>query len=249
MNRLQVFEALGVKPTNARWSWCALAPDKSKAIFTLWKDQIVNNRYILADFNASGRKRPGDSDQKKILKVVLEKNIPSYGIVCEAKDIHADTRKIKGIEAEYLIKLKFETIENRIFGIHAGKIHFSEIIRKAKKKDSGLMDIESTPIGNPLPDRAESTGFRVIRDSSVRDHVIRKANGKCEYCGKQGFQLKAGSFYLEAHHVISLAKSGRDTVDNVIALCADHHREAHFGANAEDLEIRCIEIIRNREWA
>jgi 5-methylcytosine-specific restriction protein A len=48
---------------------------------------------------------------------------------------------------------------------------------------------------------------------------------------------------LEAHHIIALCDSGRDTVDNVIALCPQHHRQAHYGKDAESLESEFIKIL------
>jgi 5-methylcytosine-specific restriction protein A len=60
-----------------------------------------------------------------------------------------------------------------------------------------------------------------------------------------GFLLPDGSHYLEAHHIIALAKQGPDTVDNVIALCPSDHREAHYGAKSVAMESEMIEIIEN----
>jgi 5-methylcytosine-specific restriction protein A len=62
-----------------------------------------------------------------------------------------------------------------------------------------------------------------------------------------GFLLPDGSHYLEAHHIITLAKQGPDTVDNVIALCPSDHREAHYGKKAIVMENEMIEIIKNRK--
>lgn len=52
----------------------------------------------------------------------------------------------------------------------------------------------------------------------------------------RGFLLPSGQRYVEAHHIIALAADGRDTLSNVIALCPGHHREAHYGVDAETLE-------------
>ena len=71
----------------------------------------------------------------------------------------------------------------------------------------------------------------------------KRAKGKCEYCGCEGFILPNGQRYVEAHHIIALAKSGSDTIQNVIALCANHHREAHYGENAETLEEKLIQRL------
>jgi predicted restriction endonuclease len=37
-----------------------------------------------------------------------------------------------------------------------------------------------------------------------------------------------------------LANDGADRITNVIALCAEHHREAHFGALRDGLEKKMI---------
>ncbi|CAN0604767.1 unnamed protein product, partial [Ectocarpus sp. 12 AP-2014] len=38
-----------------------------------------------------------------------------------------------------------------------------------------------------------------------------------------------GEPFLEVHHIIPLAESGHDAVENTMALCPNCHREAHFG--------------------
>jgi 5-methylcytosine-specific restriction protein A len=52
--------------------------------------------------------------------------------------------------------------------------------------------------------------------------------------------MNDGSLYVEAHHVIALSAAGPDTVENVIALCPSHHREAHYGKQADLLERKFI---------
>lgn len=113
---------------------------------------------------------------------------------------------------------------------------------------SALKDLLDPPPGNTAPDRAERSGFFIKRDPKVRAYVIEMAKGRCEYCECEGFPLPNGTNYLEAHHVIALANDGADTVDNVIVLCANHHREAHFGTGAEALEQKFVQKIaaRNR---
>ncbi len=119
--------------------------------------------------------------------------------------------------------------------------------RNAKRgKADGLNDLD-VPVGNDTPDRASSVSFTVIRDPEVRYYVIKKAEGRCEYCKKEGFLMQNGLRYLEAHHIISLAHQGKDTVKNVIALCPEHHREAHYGAEAEALEKDFLRCIRERK--
>lgn len=96
--------------------------------------------------------------------------------------------------------------------------------------------VDDLDIGADSPEKKESSGTRYVRDPRVRKAVIERANGKCEFCGADGFKCADGSKYLETHHIIALANDGEDRITNVIALCANHHREAHFGERRDELE-------------
>lgn len=85
------------------------------------------------------------------------------------------------------------------------------------------------------PDKREQSGSVYVRDPKVRNEVKRRANGKCEYCGEAGFVMESGSLYLETHHIVPLSEGGEDTASNVIALCPNHHRMAHWGEGAENM--------------
>jgi 5-methylcytosine-specific restriction protein A len=51
-----------------------------------------------------------------------------------------------------------------------------------------------------------------------------------------------GKVFLETHHVIPLSEGGGDTEGNVVALCPNHHREAHHGANRDRMRIELSAI-------
>lgn len=73
------------------------------------------------------------------------------------------------------------------------------------------------------------------RSAAVRERVLRRACGVCELCGEPGFVTAAGSVYLETHHVIPLSLEGPDHDSNVVALCPNDHRRAHFGTDRAGL--------------
>ena len=102
--------------------------------------------------------------------------------------------------------------------------------------DDAFNDIDEVPPGSIEPEQIFGTYSGFKRDESVRNYVRNKAQGKCEYCGQLGFIKVDGKPYVEVHHILSLADRGPDTIENVIALCADHHREAHYGKNRLALE-------------
>lgn len=84
----------------------------------------------------------------------------------------------------------------------------------------------------------EATVMVRERSAAVRARVLQRAHGVCELCGKPGFVTAAGSIYLETHHVVPLSLEGPDHESNVVALCPNDHRRAHFGSDRDTLAIR-----------
>lgn len=103
--------------------------------------------------------------------------------------------------------------------------------------------------GSDAPDRAKVSGWVYERDQKVRAKVLQRASGRCEYCGMLGFEKSNGRYYLETHHVIALANQGEDRVTNVLALCPNDHREAHFGRNAESMEEKMLRKLIELNWS
>lgn len=93
-------------------------------------------------------------------------------------------------------------------------------------------------------EKQQSTTYTYPRSKAVREQVLLRAKGHCEYCGEQGFTTSSGSLYLESHHIIPLCESGIDHPSNVIALCPNHHREAHFGDSSVVLREAFTEKLR-----
>lgn len=95
--------------------------------------------------------------------------------------------------------------------------------------------------------RRDVSGQVFVRDPAVRAQVLLRARGKCEFCGVDGFLKYDGKVYLETHHVVPLSEGGPDKVGNVIALCPNHHREAHFSNKRAVLRRSLQDIISVRE--
>lgn len=80
------------------------------------------------------------------------------------------------------------------------------------------------------------------RDPYLKQMVKRIADGKCQYCGSEApFIDKQGEPYLEAHHVIRVADGGRDSIDNVVAICPNCHRKVHV-LNDEEETVILVQI-------
>ena len=124
--------------------------------------------------------------------------------------------------------------------LYPGHLLYRRLTGSYIDPDSNAID----DLGTDFPDRAKAEIWSYARDARVRDAVLRRARGRCEFCDKLGFLKPDGARYLESHHVIALASDGADRVTNVIALCPDDHREAHFGERSEEIEQAMIARLR-----
>ncbi len=95
----------------------------------------------------------------------------------------------------------------------------------------------------PPPKLRDVSGQAFVRRAIVRDNVLLRANGKCEWCKKVGFKTTDGKIFLETHHVVSLSEGGADAQDNVAALCPNHHREAHYGKIRDRMRKGLLECL------
>ena len=81
------------------------------------------------------------------------------------------------------------------------------------------------------------------RSPEVRRKVLERAQGSCEYCGETGFKMANGAIYLETHHVIPLGEGGPDVEWNVVAICPNDHRRAHFAVERDELSKQLIKAL------
>lgn len=87
------------------------------------------------------------------------------------------------------------------------------------------LDIENQ--ANP-PQQLEAFAKRYERDPELIKIIKLLRGGKCQICGFS-FKTKSGDDYAECHHLEHLADSGLDISSNILVLCANHHRQFHYG--------------------
>ena len=51
---------------------------------------------------------------------------------------------------------------------------------------------------------------------------------KCQICGT-AIRKKDGGYYVEAAHIKMKSKKGPETLDNLLILCPNHHKEFDYG--------------------
>ena len=85
----------------------------------------------------------------------------------------------------------------------------------------------------------------IKRSAGIRANALLRAKGKCESCNSPApFETLDGP-YLEGHHIEKLADGGADSVDNVIALCPNCHRKAHYSVQSNDFK---VELKKNLDF-
>lgn len=243
-------ENLGMPLRNKAWSWCGYSPAKHRAIFTIWADLLIDGRYLIWDAKgADHQTRNGAIEIRRVLDSVQSLREEAYGVLCYANNPAKSPRsRDRFIEDTLLVLNIVEEAEGTVCYV-VGEVPTSEVLAgrvgPTQAAQSALDDLGAPPPGSDAPVRVVGQGQGYRRDDAVRRYVVRRANGVCEYCKQPDFLMEGDVSYLEAHHIIRLSMQGPDRVDNVIALCSRHHREAHYGKNAEALEREFQAILKS----
>ena len=133
----------------------------------------------------------------------------NFGPIIELLGLHGEGAlmaldNLRNVERDELRAAKSLRVEERMKFIH-------ESVQKPKKY------------------RVYSYTYK--RNPYIVAEALFRADGICEICDRPAPFLRASdqSPYLEVHHVIALAHQGKDSLDNVKALCPNCHRREHFG--------------------
>ena len=88
---------------------------------------------------------------------------------------------------------------------------------------------------DPFYDKTDAEIRREALTNAKKTKIKQAVGGKCEI---PGCRAKA----YDIHHIVPVSKGGRNIGSNLIALCANHHRDAHDG---KITQVRLKEIVRN----
>ncbi|HEX7711063.1 MAG TPA: HNH endonuclease signature motif containing protein [Sphingomonadaceae bacterium] len=243
-------ESLGVPLHNIYWSWCACSEERRTALFTVWEDRIQDGEYVFTTAARPGesQNKPGRKELISVLDRVVNDGYGTYGIQCRAVDINAVPRKRRSFIDDQLLDIRIRREGSNYIGRIVGHIPPDVIAARATNaawvSSTAINDLAEDEAANPDPEYRRRMSGSYVRDNNVRATVLKRAKGSCEYCNKPGFKKSDGKPYLETHHVIALSEQGVDRSDNVIALCANDHRRAHFGNDWKELQDQFLEILR-----
>jgi hypothetical protein len=88
---------------------------------------------------------------------------------------------------------------------------------------------------NSVPEVKERVS-KYIERGTIAQIYKQQLDFKCQICEALGlpphsFKKKNGEYYVEVHHVIPVSqlKEGSLSTNNLITVCANHHRQLHYG--------------------
>ncbi|MEE1950170.1 HNH endonuclease [Pseudomonas alcaligenes] len=89
--------------------------------------------------------------------------------------------------------------------------------------------LSKAPLTASAKEKREAAYYR---SEALKIYVIVRSKGLCEGCSSEApFQTKKGPF-LECHHLHRVADGGPDHPQNVVALCPNCHRRAHYAKDS-----------------
>jgi 5-methylcytosine-specific restriction protein A len=231
-----LLERAGIKVERNQYflsEWAHVEPRKV-AVLNFWFAQMKQRgQDIVFDKNFRAFSDAREKRNKARVKQAISEKLPFRIIILDGK--------MGSPKGSIVSKRQLDSAIWRVTAVDQKTGDYT--LTRGAEIENAIDDLSAPPEGNQFPDRASVVVQVIKRDNRVRAHAIKRAKGKCEYCNVRGFPTTNGRFYVEAHHIIALCDSGKDTVDNVIALCPQHHRQAHYGKDAESLELEFIKIL------
>jgi 5-methylcytosine-specific restriction protein A len=128
------------------------------------------------------------------------------------------------------------------------------IIAEGPLPNADLSDLRKLAFEAAGPARQTKTGQSsrtyFVRSEAVRQYVLARAKGICESCGQPApFTTKAGTAYLEPHHIRRLTDGGPDDPYFMGAVCPNCHRETHHGREGARLNVTLLATVEKKEHA
>jgi 5-methylcytosine-specific restriction protein A len=219
------------------YNWAFVQPDGA-IVITLWYDRIRVERgklRVTGNMRRWGTRLPVGGGPKienwrrrayawdAAVRLAAERStgvraVVSAGDLRESKDLGGTS------------KVKRRLLDGVIWAVTKYVASSGEYTLVRGASPARLVDqFETDDDGGGVAERHPVTHEAFRRSERVRRKALIRANGYCDWCGQLGFVTADGGVYLETHHVVPLSEGGADTVTNVAALCATHHREAHHG--------------------
>ena len=227
------------------YEWSFVEPGKV-VVLNLWHASMQeHNGIVVRQMNMRKRAQQFGSASKKsvwerralkmddAIQVAYKDRVPVRVIICEGEMRDPNDSKAKAS------RVKKRMLDSTPWAVTAYDWNSGECTITRGAVPERFIDQFSLPDHLPGKSVRQSEVFK--RSPGVRVRVLARAEGKCEWCSQSGFISASGGVYLETHHVIPLAEGGGDTVANVVALCPNHRKEAHYGKNGLSMRKQLLE--------
>lgn len=99
-------------------------------------------------------------------------------------------------------------------------------LKKNKSKQEIIADLKNLNDDDPKQVIVNHKTYKRDNKTIAQLKILR--DFKCQICGLSILK-KDGTKYIEAAHIVPKFKKGRETPDNIILLCPNHHKEFDFG--------------------
>lgn len=109
------------------------------------------------------------------------------------------------------------------------EIEQNEIVKYLKedvKREQILIDLKNLKETDPEIITINHKSYK--RDNRTIAQIKFLRNFQCQICGTSILK-KDGTRYIEAAHIKAKYQKGRETPDNIILLCPNHHKEFDYG--------------------
>jgi 5-methylcytosine-specific restriction protein A len=228
------------------YEWSYENTGKELIVLNLWYDNLeyldgdivqrLNMRKVAKDVTSSAQSRRAIKMDFSLQKADRT-GWPIRVVICDGVQREQKTDRTKSTAESRL--LDSEIWHLRSYDYESGDC----LLIRGQPSSKYVDQFEHIEVPEGEVKRRDATGQVFERSPQVRNYVLSRARGKCEWCGAKGFYTRAGSVYLETHHIQPLSENGNDNVSNVIALCPNHHREAHFGKDAESFKDELFRVV------
>ena len=131
---------------------------------------------------------------------------------------------------DFISEFTKKNLSNPSFAFYSVQENESIFLKKLKKLSSyDLIKLASSK--EKFPQRSTTKINTFSRNPYIGELAKRLANGICQDCRQPApfINKLTDQPYLEVHHIQPLSEGGEDSIDNVVALCPNCHRQRHYG--------------------
>jgi 5-methylcytosine-specific restriction endonuclease McrA len=98
-------------------------------------------------------------------------------------------------------------------------------------KEASLEELRAAALRKSVTRATAQQKLATVRKriAAIKRYAVMRAGGQCEFCGEDApFLSRDGRPYLESHHILRMSDDGPDHPRNVIGVCPNCHRRAHY---------------------